>query len=119
MGDAFITVSGGNTSVPYVNYNSNNPMQGMIRVNGSDMQVFDGSSWMNINASYATVSLTSVYQSALNWALTKMAEEKELKILATDHPAVKIAMDNLTKAKQQLDVTIILSKEHNDTITTN
>ena len=45
-GTCGVTVSAGNTSVPYVNQNINNPMQGMIRINGSDMQVFDGSNWI-------------------------------------------------------------------------
>ena len=42
-----IVVHGGNTSVPYVNQNTNNPITGMMRVWGNDMQVFDGTSWLN------------------------------------------------------------------------
>ena len=117
-GDAYITVSGGNTSVSYVNQSTENPMQGMMRIWGSDMQVFTGSSWQTMNTSYATVSLNPMHQSVLAWATTKMAEESNLKSIAKEHPAIQIALDNLEKAKQQLDVTIILSKEHNDTSTT-
>ena len=40
VGDKHVTVTGGNTSVPYVNYNNNNPIQGMIRIHGTDLQVF-------------------------------------------------------------------------------
>ena len=118
QGDAYITVAGGNTSVPYVNTNPNNPMQGMIRINGSDMQVFDGSMWTTMNTSYASLTLNPTYQSVLYWAMQKMQEEKEIINSAEKHPAIRIALDNLAKAKQQLDVTIILSKEHNDSITT-
>jgi len=57
MGSQGIVVSGGNTSVPYVNQNTNNPMTGMVRVWGTDMQVFDGSSWVIMNTSYATATL--------------------------------------------------------------
>ena len=117
QGDAYITVAGGNTSVPYINTNPNNPMQGMIRINGSDMQVFDGSMWTTMNTSYASLTFSPLYQSVLYWAMQKMQEEKELINSAEKHPAIRIALDNLAKAKQQLDVTIILSKEHNDTTT--
>lgn len=114
QGDAYITISGGNTSVPYVNQNSNNPLQGAVRVWGIDMQVFDGSNWVPMNSSYATVTLNGVYQLALEWVVNKMIDEKEMLAAADKHPAVKIAMDNFSIAKEQLDVTIILCKEHNE-----
>ena len=117
-----ITVSGGNTSVPYVNQNSNNPLQGMMRINGSDMQVFDGNSWMNINASYATATLDIDTLTLLEWARKKRAEEQAIEILASDHAAVRIAKENLNKVKaeivraeQQLKATIILSKDEQTT----
>ena len=44
-----------------------------------------------------------------------MAEEDELENLAREHPAINIALDNLKKAKIQLDAIIILSKEHDQT----
>ena len=114
-----ITVTHGNTSVPYINQTSNNPIQGMIRVYGSDMQVFDGTTWLNMNAGYATVSLDQDILDIVQWARKKRDEEQNILAAAEKHPAIRIAMDNFAKAKQQLDVTIILSKEHNDTITTN
>ena len=112
--DGFITVSGGNTSVPYVNQSTENPMQGMVRVWGTDLQVFSGSQWINMNTSYAQVGISPTYQSALLWAMRKKQEEEELLDAANKHAAVKIALDNFNKAKEQLDVTIILSKEHNE-----
>ena len=68
LGTQGITVSGGDTSVPYINQNTINPMTGMVRVWGSDMQVFDGTSWLNMNSSYATVSLDQETQDLLMWA---------------------------------------------------
>lgn len=112
-----ITVTHGNTSVPYINQTSNNPIQGMIRVYGSDMQVFDGTTWLNMNAGYATVSLDQDILDIVQWARKKRDEEQNILAAAEKHPAIRIAMDNFAKAKQQLDVTIILSKEHNDTTT--
>ena len=107
-----IRVDGGNTSVPYVNQNVSNPMQGMIRVWGTDMQVFDGTSWITMNTSYATVGLDPVTQEVIDWVKQKMQEEKELHRLSKENSAVRLALENLKRAREQLDVTIILSKEH-------
>lgn len=112
MGSRGIAVNGGDTSVPYVNQNVSNPVQGIIRVWGNDMQVFDGSNWMNITAGYATVGLDPVTQEAIDWVKQKMQDEKELHRLSKENPAVQIALENLKRAREQLDVTIILSKEH-------
>ena len=111
-GSKGLFVSGGNTSLPYVNQNPSNPMQGMIRVWGTDMQVFDGSGWTNIQSSYATVELDGNTQRLLDWAKSKMEEEHELQQLSKENAAVQIALDNLKRAQEQLDVTIILSKEY-------
>jgi hypothetical protein len=111
-GSKGVFVSGGNTSLQYVNQNPSNPMQGMIRVWGTDMQVFDGSGWTNIQSSYATVELDGNTQRLLDWAKSKMEEEYELQQLSKENAAVQIALDNLKRAQEQLDVTIILSKEH-------
>lgn len=107
-----IRVDGGNTSVPYVNQNTNNPVTGMIRIWGTDMQVFDGSAWLNINASYATVGLDPVTQEVVDWVKQKMQEEKNLHQLSKENSAIRIALENFKRAREQLDVTIILSKEH-------
>ena len=107
-----IRVDGGNTSVPYVNSNPNNPVTGMVRVYGSDLQVFDGTIWITMNTSYATVGLDPVTQEVVDWVKQKMQDEKELHQLSKENPAVQIALENLKRAREQLDVTIILSKEY-------
>ena len=111
-GSKGVFVSGGNTSLQYVNQNPSNPIQGMIRVWGTDMQVFDGSGWTNIQSSYATVELDGNTQRLLDWAKSKIEEEHKLQQLSKENAAVQIALDNLKRAQEQLDVTIILSKEY-------
>jgi hypothetical protein len=118
MGSRGIAVNGGNTSVPYIPQNNSNPIQGMIRIWGSDMQVFDGSSWMNLSTSYATVELDTETIMLLEWARKKRVEEEMLLSLPSDHPAVKAAKQNLNKVKQevkrleeQLRITEILAHE--------
>jgi len=115
QGNIGVTVNGGNTSVPYVNQNNNNPMQGMIRVWGTDMQVFDGSSWLNMSTSYATVGLDQDTQNLLHWVKSKQSQEIEILELATKNEAVRIALENVKKAQDQLTITAHLSREHETT----
>jgi hypothetical protein len=115
QGTQGITVSGGNTSVPYVNQNTNNPMTGMVRVWGSDMQVFDGSAWINMSTSYATASLDPDITNLLAWARSKQQKEIELLEMATKNEAVRIALENVKKAQDQLTITAHLSREYETT----
>jgi hypothetical protein len=99
-----------------------NPIQGMVRVWGTDLQVFDSSSWKTIPSSYATVTLDEYTLELLDWARKKKMEEEVLLSLPNDNPAVKIARQNinlakkeLARAEEQLKITEILSKEHETT----
>lgn len=100
----YTVVSSGNTSVPYVNQNLNNPIQGMLRISGSDLQVFDGTSWIVMNTSYATVGLTGEAESLLDWAREKRNEELRLKTLAEKHPTVADAVGAVEQAKTNLKI---------------
>ena len=107
----------GGSSLPYVSSNMSNPMQGMVRINGSEMEVFDGTAWMKIYMSDAHVGLSGPANSAIDWAIQRMEEEKEWKKLAESNQSVKIALENLNKAREQLDITAKLAREY-DTETT-
>jgi hypothetical protein len=115
QGTTGITVNGGNTSVPYVNSNANNPMQGMIRLWNGDMQVFDGNMWTNMPTSYATVSLDQDVLDIVQWARKKRDEENEWYKLASSNEAVRIALEQLEQAKTRLKLTAILAKEDEET----
>ena len=108
LGNCGITVSEF-TAVPYIHPNTTNPMTGMMRVWGTDTQVFDGSSssWLNMNSSYATVSLDPESQVLLDWARRKMLEEQELQSLMEKHPGLK-------DAKDRFEFMLALVKEHKD-----
>lgn len=107
LGMCGIKVSAGDTSVPYIYPNTTNPMTGMVRVWGTDTQVFDGTNWLNMNSSYATVSLDSESQVLLDWARRKMLEEQELQSLMEKHPGLK-------DAKDRFEFMLALVKEHKD-----
>jgi len=114
-GSRGIAVNGGNTSLPYVGLNNSNPMTGMLRINGTEMEVFNGNNWQTIGTSYATVELDTETTMLLKWAREKQKEEELLTTMPSDHPAVKTAKQNLNKVKlevrrleEQLKITEIL-----------
>jgi hypothetical protein len=113
MGNGGITVSCGNTSVPYVNPNDSIPMQGMMRVWGTEIQVYSGTAWMTINASYATVSLDQDSQDLLQWARSQRQLDMNRKTLIENNPALQKAYEAVKRAEENFD---ILSKfvEHDE-----
>jgi len=104
MGTQGVVVSAGNTSVPYVNQNNSNPMQGVIRICGSDMQVFDGNNWINMATSYATVSLDQDSQDLLQWARTQRQLERNRAVLIENNPALEKAYKAILRAEQNFDI---------------
>lgn len=117
-GGVGIKITGGDTSVPYINMNTEIPMQGMIRVWGTDLQVFGGTGWMKVPSSYATATLDEYTLELLDWAKKKKMEEEVFLSLPNDNPAVKIARQNINRIKQelaraeeQLKITEILSQD--------
>ena len=108
QGSAHVVVNGGDTTVPYVNSNANNPIQGMLRVNGTNMQVFDGTNWIMMNASYATVALSPTTEEAIDWAKRKMQEEKDLHKRMTKHPGLKQAYEQF----KIMDILTLEEKKH-------
>jgi hypothetical protein len=108
QGSAHVVVTGGNTSVPYVNQNVNNPVQGMIRINGTDLQVFDGSVWLSMSTSYATVGLEPTAEEAIKWVRRKMEEERDLLQRMERHPGLKQAYEQF----KIMDVLTLEEEKH-------
>jgi len=107
MGSQGVIVNGGNTSLPYVNMSSGpmgNPMQGMLRLYGSDMQVFDGSSWITLSTSYATVELDARTQATLKWAEAQRDISYKRMETVQKHPALTKALEAIAKAEANFDI---------------
>jgi len=120
QGGRYITVSGGSPGSNYVNNYSGAQGIGNMRFNtaNQNIEVWDGNSWMTLQSSYATVQLDDDAIRLLDWAKKKMIEEEAMLSLPSDHPAIKIAKQNVNRAKQalkeaeeQLKITSILSEE--------
>ena len=112
VGSRYINVSGGSPTTPYIP--SGGRSAGMIRYNESsaNIEVYDGAMWKELSSPPVFIDLTDETRMILDWAKQKMEDEFMLEKLAKEHPAINLALDNLKKAKTQLDAIIILSKEH-------
>lgn len=114
-GSNHVIVSNGHSSGPYINKNGNTAMVGMVRYNNYQLEAYDGYSWLVIATTPVTIDLSGSANTAITWAMKKMAEEAELEKLAAGHPAVKAAYENMKRAAEQLKTTIILSKDEQTT----
>ena len=104
MGNKGVTVSAGDVSTPYISNNSSNPIQGMIRLWGTDFQVFDGNMWVQLASSYATVSLDQDSLDLLQWARTQRQLELNRAILIENNPALEKAYKAVLRAEQNFDI---------------
>ena len=112
----YVQVSSGGAST-YVNGYSGLQGVGNMRYNttNQNMEVFDGNSWVMLNMGVASVGLSGEAESLLDWARKKRDEEIMWQSLANENKAVKIALDNLEQARQQLDITAKLAREYEQT----
>lgn len=99
-----INVQGGTVSYPYVPMNSSNPIQGMLRLNGQDMQVFDGTTWINLAASYTTVELNSEILSVIQWARDERNKQLARSTLVRNNPALGKALEAIERAEANFDM---------------
>jgi hypothetical protein len=104
MGTCGVTVSAGNTSLPYVTPNTNNPMTGMLRINNTDMEVFNGNVWQQIPSSYATVSIDQEVLDVIQWARTQRTLERNRATLIENNPALEKAYKAILRAEQNFDI---------------
>jgi hypothetical protein len=99
-----ITVSGGNTALPYVGHNPNNPMTGMLRINNTELEVFNGTSWQQLPSSYATVSLDQEILDVIQWARTQRTMALNRMHLAQNNPALMKVLTRIKKAEDDFEL---------------
>jgi len=104
MGTGGLTVNGGNVSLPYISPNASNPVHGMIRINNTDFEVFNGTSWQQLPSSYATVSLDQDTQDLLQWARTQRQLEQNRATLIENNPALENAYRAVLRAEANFDI---------------
>ena len=101
---AGIRIQGNYVSTTYVNMG--NASAGMVRYNGNstNMEVYDGSSWMTLSTAYPVVELDSDVLAVVNWAKEKMNKEAKIQELAQQNKSVADALEAVEKAQEQLDI---------------
>jgi hypothetical protein len=104
MGNQGVTVSGGNVSLPYIPPNNNNPIQGMIRINNTDFEVFSGTGWQSLPSSYATVGLDPETQDLLSWARAQRTMQLNRLTLAQNNPAMLRALEAIKRAEENFEL---------------
>ena len=112
MGTTGLTVSGGDTSLPYVNQNPNNPIQGMIRINMTALEVFNGTSWQSLPSSYATVSLDQEVLDVIQWARTQRTMAMNRLTLAQKNPALMKALEAVKRAEDNFELLSTIAGEY-------
>jgi hypothetical protein len=112
MGNQGVIVSGGDTSLPYVNPNPNNPMTGMLRINNTNIEVFNGNAWQMISSSYATVSLDPETQDLLQWIRTQRTLELNRQTLMKNNPALEKAYEAMKRAEDNFDILATIAGEY-------
>jgi hypothetical protein len=115
-GGAGLIVGGGTTNLPYVPTNPSNPIQGMIRVNNSDVQVFDGSTWVTMGASYATVELDANTQSLLKWVEAQRTMAFNRMEAVRQNPALSKAFEAIAKAEANFDILAKFVEHDHDSV---
>jgi hypothetical protein len=104
MGTCGVTVSAGNTSLPHVPPNTNNPITGMLRINNTDIEVFNGSSWQQLPTSYATVSLDQEILDVIQWARAQRTMALNRMTLAQNNPALLKALEAVKRAEDNFEL---------------
>ena len=102
----------GSTTLPYIPHNHTIPMQGALRINGSNIEVFDGMAWKTIYLNNADIGLNTEANDAINWAIHRMKQEQEWYALASSNEAVRIALDQLEQSRTKLELMAHLARDY-------
>ena len=107
-----VIVGGGNSASNYINNGSGMMGVGDLRFNTSTQQIefYNGQTWQTFTMAQATVGLTGTAETAIDWALNKMEQEKEARRMAEHYPAVADALGAVREAEQQLKTVVALCR---------
>ena len=108
----YIQVIGGSAST-YVSAQPGSQGVGNLRFNtsGQRLEVYDGMTWLELNMPHASIGLNGVAEEAIDWVQQQMAEEKRLKALAKEHPAVADALEAVRQAQERVKIVAALVQE--------
>lgn len=99
-----LTVSGGNTALPYVGPNPSNPMTGILRIHNSDIEVFNGSNWQQIYSTDTLIGLDQEVLDVIQWARTQRTMALNRMTLAQNNPALMKALEAVKRAEDNFEL---------------
>ena len=107
-----VIVGGGNSASNYINTGAGMMGVGDLRFNTSTQQIefYNGQNWQTFIMVQATVGLAGPAETAIDWALDKIQQEKEARRMAEQYPAVADAMGAVREAEQQLKMVVALCR---------
>jgi hypothetical protein len=76
----------------------------MIRINNTDLEVFNGTGWQSLPSSYATVSLDQETQDLLSWARAQRTMQLNRLTLAQNNPAMLKALEAIKRAEENFEL---------------
>ena len=107
-----VIVGGGNSASNYINTGAGMMGVGDLRFNTSTQQIefYNGQNWQTFIMAQATVGLTGTAETAIDWALKRMEQEKEARAMAEQYPAVADALGAVREAEEQLKTVVALCR---------
>ena len=117
-------VSAGGTSLPYI-ASSNNPIQGMVRCINQRLEVYDGSAWIQLYSTTATIGMNNTAEQAITWAMNKMLQEqgdqdrrKEAERLAQTNVTIADALAKVKEVESRINPELIEAREQLEALVT-
>ena len=109
----YVMVQGGFPATTYINTSSGFMNVGDVRFNTNmqRLEVYDGTMWVELNTSHASVGLTPDAEIAIDWAKRKLNEELALEQKAKDNPAIADLLKQRNTIDEQIKVIEILTKD--------
>lgn len=107
----FLVVSNGSPMAPYISPGAQSA--GMMRYNtsSSNIEVYDGIAWKQMDGSYTTVDLSPEAQDLLQWARTQRQLDLNRKTLIENNPALKKAYEAIKRAEDNFDLLATIASE--------
>jgi hypothetical protein len=108
----YMSAHGGHDGTTYINGMHGAQGVGNMRYNTSSqrMEVFDGTNWIIINSTIASVGLTGEAESLLDWIKQKRDEERTLEYLAEENPTIKDLVNQIKEKQHQVKMIQTLLK---------
>lgn len=88
-GSAAINVYSANDTIPYVSPSTDNPIQGVMRLNVDKLEVFDRGIWRPWRLDSVTIELNDVTRELLEWCQRQRERQSKLDALMQQHPGLQ------------------------------